>query len=83
MAEINTTHGPMDDSLLMLHTGLVNNEDERTTSVEYCLKDCAGEAHQTGRPDSPSHFCNFHVHRSAHVTLKKVPTITGEIGSFI
>jgi hypothetical protein len=82
MPLINTIHGPMDESELIRHDGLVDNENEHTTSIEYCLKDCQGPAHSNGTPDAPGHFCNFHVHRSAHVTLKKVPSITGEIGAF-
>ncbi len=34
---ITTTKGPMDDSFLIKKEGLVDNEDERTTSVEYWL----------------------------------------------
>jgi hypothetical protein len=56
---IKTTHGMMDDSLLEKREGLIDNEDERTTWVEYRL----GEEL---------------VHRSAHVTLKKMPAMFGE-----
>jgi hypothetical protein len=60
---ISTTKGPMDDSLLAKTEGVVDNEDERTTWVEYRL---GGEV----------------VHRSAHVTLKKMPAMFGEAEKF-
>lgn len=55
---VTTTKGEMDDSLLEKREGVVDNEDEYTTWVEYWLE---GEL----------------VHRSAHVTLKKMPTFAG------
>jgi len=48
----------MDDSLLEKKEGVVDNDDEYTTWVEYWLD---GEL----------------VHRSAHVTLKKIPAFAG------
>lgn len=39
MAEILTTHGMMDESLLVRTDGLVDNDHERTTWVEYRLGD--------------------------------------------
>ena len=56
---VTTTKGDMDDSLLVKQEGIVDNENELTTWVEYWLD---GEL----------------VHRSAHVTLKKMPSIGGE-----
>lgn len=61
---ITTTHGPLDDSLLEKLEGVLDNENEYTTWVEYRL---AGEL----------------VHRSAHVTLKKLPTLSIEAGDFL
>ena len=55
---VTTTKGEMDDSLLEKKEGVVDNENELTTWVEYWLD---GEL----------------VHRSAHVTLKKMPTFAG------
>jgi hypothetical protein len=52
----------MDDSLLEKKEGVVDNEDEYTTWVEYWLD-------------------NELVHRSAHVTLKKMPPIVAEAAS--
>jgi hypothetical protein len=59
---VTTTKGDMDDSLLVKQEGIVDNENELTTWVEYWLD---GEL----------------VHRSAHVTLKKMPSIGGETAS--
>lgn len=61
---VTTTKGEMDDSLLEKREGIVDNENELTTWVEYWLD---GEL----------------VHRSAHVTLKKMPSFAGaEAASF-
>ena len=49
----------MDDALLAKSEGVLDNDNERTTWVEYRLD---GEI----------------VHRSAHVTLKKMPAMFGE-----
>jgi len=60
---ITTTKGDMDDSLLNRKAGVVDNENEYTTWVEYWLDDEL-------------------VHRSAHVTLKKMPGLsTGEVAT--
>lgn len=57
---ITTTHGPMDDSLLVKKEGVVDNENEYTTWIEYWLgEEC--------------------VHRSVHVTVKKMPSMFGEM----
>jgi hypothetical protein len=64
MALVTTTKGDMDESLLEKREGVVDNENEYTTWVEYW------------------HEGNL-VHRSAHVTLKKMPSfIGGEAASF-
>ena len=64
MALITTTKGDMDETLLEKREGIVDNENEYTTWVEYW------------------HEGNL-VHRSAHVTLKKMPSfIGGEAASF-
>lgn len=83
MPLINTTVGPLEDDLLMRRDGEIDNDNETTTTVEYCLVGCNGPAHVTGIPDSPSHFCNQHVHRSAHVTLKKNVAAEGVAASFV
>jgi hypothetical protein len=58
MAEVNTTHGLMDDSLLEKKEGLFEDDNEYTTWTEYWL---GSEL----------------VHRSVHVTLKKMPVFAG------
>ena len=64
MALVNTTKGEMDDSLLEKKEGVVDNDNEYTTWVEYWHE---GEL----------------VHRSVHVTLKKMPGfIGGETATF-
>jgi hypothetical protein len=64
MATVFTTKGDMDEALLDKREGVIDNEDEHTTWVEYWYE---GEL----------------VHRSAHVTLKKMPNFIGaEAASF-
>lgn len=84
MALIETTHGPMDESLLLkgFDGEWVNDDREQTFVTEYCLANCPGEAHKTGRRDKPEHFCSLHVHRSGHVHLKKNVTAEGVAASF-
>jgi hypothetical protein len=61
---VTTTKGDMDDSLLEMRSGEVDDDNEFTTWTEYWLD---GEL----------------VHRSAHVTLKKMPGFVGaETASF-
>lgn len=61
---VTTTKGDMDDSLLEMRSGEVDDDNEFTTWTEYWLD---GEL----------------VHRSAHVTLKKMPAFVGmETASF-
>lgn len=61
---VTTTKGEMDDSLLEKREGVVDNENEYTTWIEYWLQDEL-------------------VHRSVHVTLKKIPAFAGaETASF-
>lgn len=88
MGLITTTHGDMDESLLNKREGEIDNEDEHTTWVEYWLDrtdECTIEGHDITQssPDFPGVFFE-RVHRSAHVTLKKLPegmeTILGAFG---
>ncbi len=60
---IYTTLGDMDDSLLDRTEGVISNEREHTTWVEYRLK---------GQPDSPF------IHRSVHVHLGPASTLPRE-----
>jgi len=80
--DINTTLGLIDESKLIRTDRTLDNDNEHTTSVEYCLIDCTGSAHATGQPDSDGYFCSKHIHRSAHVTLKKMPAMVGETQNF-
>ena len=64
MALVTTTKGEMDDSLLEKKEGVVDNDNEYTTWVEYWMEVEL-------------------VHRSVHVTLKKMPNFVGaEAASF-
>ena len=64
MATIFTTKGDMEESLLEKKEGVLDNDNEYTTWVEYWHE---GEL----------------VHRSVHVTLKKMPVfVGGEAASF-
>jgi hypothetical protein len=77
---INTTFGPRDESLLIKHAGSIDNDNERTEIVEYCLMGCTGPAHTTNQPDSDMYFCSQHVHRSVSVALKRVAFSESEVG---
>jgi hypothetical protein len=81
MALIQTIHGEMDTAQLQRIDGLVDDDVERTTTVEYCLLDCPGDAHRTGIAQGIGCFCSHNVHRSVNMTLKQgielVPAIQG------
>lgn len=72
-----TTLGLMDESQLVKREDSIVNNNEVTQTVEYCIIGCRGVAHVTGQPDSVSHFCKQHVHRSVHVTVKKIDASHG------
>lgn len=71
MAIVTTTLGEMDDSLLQRIDTVLDNDNERTTTVEYCVLDCPGEAHRTGQPQGVGCFCPHNVHRSVDMELKR------------
>lgn len=88
--EITTIYGPMQEAILEKREGVVDNENEHTTWVEYWQ---AGEVladrllpglqpsqvvHERDAA-GPVRHC---VHRSAHITLKKPVTLFGEVGRF-
>lgn len=77
---IQTTLGLLDEALLIKHEGSIDNDNERTETVEYCLIGCKGPAHVTGQPESEMFFCRQHVHRSVHIALKKVAFSESEVG---
>ena len=60
---IHTTKGELPEEALEKKEGVVDNENEHTTWVEYWL---GGEL----------------VHRSAHVTLKKNVSLSGQTAKF-
>lgn len=62
------------DESALIHLDKVEEDDEKIVeTTEYCLVGCQGSAHITGIPDAVSHFCNRHVHRSGHATVKRWP----------
>jgi hypothetical protein len=81
---VTTTLGEMDVEALQQCEYVYENDDQRVTAVEYCLRDCAGEAHRTGAPAGSGCFCPSHVHRSVHVIMKRWPEggIDGFTASF-
>lgn len=83
MAEVNTTHGPMDDSQLQRREDSFDEEVGTLTAVEYCLLDCPGEAHKTGQRDKPEHFCSLHVHRSVNLAVKEGLEISGVLNALL
>lgn len=71
MALIHTLRGDMDESELLKTEQVIDNDVERTTAVEYCVKDCAGAAHVMGVPQAEGCFCPHNVHRSVDMYLKR------------
>ena len=82
MATITTTHGDIDESLLVKTRGVIDNDVEHTEIVEYCLLGCDGAAHRTGRPEGTACFCPQHVHRSVAVALKQGLEISSVLEGF-
>ena len=89
MQIITTTKGPLDAAALRCQRGEIDNEDEKTTWVEYWQGgldhehrfEHAGPILADGSRrclDCPAEL----VHRSVDMTLKKLPTFaTGEAAS--
>jgi hypothetical protein len=81
---ITTIHGDMDENLLEKKTGVVDNDNECITWVEYWLEgeyEVALRQWQAEHPDgevSNGGQMGGYVHRSAHVTLKKPVFAFGE-----
>ena len=69
MGKILTTHGEMDEALLEKKEGVVDNEQEHTSWVEFWLPNGAD-----GKPEL--------VHRSANVQLKKMLGMEAKQTSF-
>ena len=74
MALISTTYGDTDDSLLKQRTGSHDDEDESVTWVEYYLRD----DHENGIGKAGEL-----VHRSAHVTLKKMGEAAAAVAAIL
>jgi len=68
---ITTTHGVLEARTLLKHEQRIDTAVESTLTVEYCLSDCDGQAHRSGRPDMPYFFCAKHIYRGCHVQLKQ------------
>lgn len=77
---ITTTHGDMDESTLIKTEVVVDNENEHTTIVEYCLAGCDGPWHRTHQGDGEGVCCAKHVHRSVDMFLKRGLEISGIAG---
>lgn len=77
------TEDDVDEARLKMIQVTVDDANERTTTVEYCLLECDGVAHTTRIAESPSHFCAQHVHRSVATQIKRWPDGLGAVlGSF-
>lgn len=68
---VNTSQGPIDDSLLIKFKNVTTENDYRITTREYCVKGCPGDAHRRNEPDAPWVFCKFHIHRSVDAVMLK------------
>lgn len=83
MAIILTTLGERDDAELVKRAERLEDDEMIVDTVEYCLPSCDGRAHMGNVPDATSHFCDRHIHRSVHVTMKQWPAGLGAvIGDF-
>jgi hypothetical protein len=80
MALIFTTLGEIDEDLLRRTDGKIDNDNECTIWTEHCLKDCDGPAHQSNQPDEPWLFCQKHVKREVHITLKQGISLMSAVG---
>lgn len=82
MGLVNTIHGPIDESLLILHRSTPTHGDGVYEFVisEYCLKGCKGQAHRTNKPDAPEFFCSRNVHRSVDTKMTRMPLGMGVFG---
>ena len=79
---VTTTRGEVDESTLRKTEITFENEDLKNIWIEYCERDCDGEAHRTEKQDSETFFCKKHIHHSVSVLLKKGLSMFPEAGSF-
>lgn len=90
LREVNTRFGyPMKVGDLQRHVqehheGAQDQENWTVTfSEEFCMLDCDGEAHRTGKPDPvEGNFCRKHVHRSAHGEVRNFPDLVSDVQGF-
>jgi hypothetical protein len=71
VALIDTLLGPIDESQLLKREECIDNDNERTVTVEYCAIDCDGEAHRTGVAQGVGCFCPKNIRRDVGMELKR------------
>lgn len=80
---ITTTHGDMDEATLQRYAPEpIDDENEFTTAVEYWMKrdaPCDAVGHDITVEGQDGSYWE-RVHRSAHVTLKRVPEMGAQAG---
>lgn len=83
MALISTKDGEIDESeLQVLRVEQRHEEGEYKAMIitsEWCRIGCTGQAHRTGTPDHPGHFCSQHVKRDLNVNVIQLPAGLSEI----
>jgi hypothetical protein len=73
------TEDDVDESLLQRYEVMREDDQQTVRTVEYCLLNCEGPAHQRQIADCPAHFCDRHVHRSGSVVIKQWPVRLGAV----
>lgn len=79
---VTTTHGPQDEADLEKREGADENDNEIATWVEYWMRR-DGPCEEPGHDmtiSSPEDGYWERVHRSAHVTLKRMPPAGAQAG---
>lgn len=71
----------IDEVLLQKRESSWENDEHKITAVEYCLKDCEGNAHKTGVAQGDGSFCELHVHRSVDMAVKRWPVQAGAVAA--
>jgi hypothetical protein len=75
------TFRQVDESELTKRVDVSENDDQKLVATEYCLTGCGGAAHTTGVAQGDGSFCERHVHRSVHLTIKRYPEFAGAIAA--
>jgi hypothetical protein len=73
MGMIGTKHGLVSEDRLQKRVDVVETDNHRIETVEYCPIECHGIAHRKGEAFGDGCFCPFHVRRDVDVTVKKFP----------